>query len=190
MVPSSMSLFEPINSLVSTTYMMQIIGFAHALWLRYIDLLREMLIEKGIIYIKLAKAPLAMEYNAKNSTDSDGIYHETESLMKVNTRLLMKAFSNRSSFILCSRAIWILFDTKHPFFAHYIQPRAWGNKRLSTVPDESIIFFLHNLNPFQILESLDDSAGFKERGKYGSEAISRFGFGDGVFRAGLHGMKV
>ena len=52
-------------------------------------------IEKGIMYIKLAKFPLLIEGNAKHSpdddgiyhetfTDDDGIYHETESLVNVN----------------------------------------------------------------------------------------------------------
>ena len=102
----------------------------------------------------------------------------------------MKAFSNKPSFIPCNRAIGILFDAKHSFFAHYILPRAQGNKRPSTFPNEGIIFFLHSLNPLRILESLGDSVGFRERGKYGGEAISRVGFGDCIFRAGLHEMKV
>ena len=79
--------------------MMWIIGVAHVLRLRHIDLLHEMPIEKDTIYMKLAKSPLAMKCNAKNSTDSDEIYHEIESLVKVNTWLLVKAFSNKSSFI-------------------------------------------------------------------------------------------
>ena len=47
--------------------MMRIISVAHALRLCHIDLLREMPIEKDIIYIKLAKSPLAIEGNAKHS---------------------------------------------------------------------------------------------------------------------------
>ena len=100
--------------------MMRIIAVAHALWLLHIDLLREMPIEKDIIYIKLAKTPLVMECNAKNNTDCDEIYHGIESLVKVNTQLLVKAFGNKLSIILYSRAIRILFDAKHPFVAHYI----------------------------------------------------------------------
>ena len=83
-----------------------------------------------------------------------------------------------------------MFDVKHPFVAHYIMLRDQRNKRLSTVLDERIIFFLHSLNPLWILESSGDNAGFSDRGKYGGEAISWVGFGDGNFRAGLHGMKV
>ena len=64
--------------------MMWIIGVAHVLRLRHLDLLREMSIEKDIIYIKLVKSPLAIEGNAKHNTDGGGIYHGTESLMKVN----------------------------------------------------------------------------------------------------------
>ena len=63
---------------------MQIISVAHALRLRRIHLLCEMLVEKGIIYIELVKSPLAIEGNAKHGTDGNGIYHGTESLMKVN----------------------------------------------------------------------------------------------------------
>ena len=74
-----------------------------------------MSIEKDIVYIKLEKAPLLMECNAKNSTNVDEIYHRTESLMKVNTRLLVKVFSNKLSFIPCNGAVEILFDAKHPF---------------------------------------------------------------------------
>ena len=84
-------------------------------------------IEKGIIYIKLANSPLAIKCNAKHSTDSDGIHHGTESLMKVNAWLLVKAFSNKANFIPCNRAVRISFDAKHPFVAHYILPRSRGN---------------------------------------------------------------
>ena len=66
-------------------------------------------VEKDVIDIKLAKAPLAMECNVEYSTDGDGIYHEIENLVKINTRLLVKAFSNKSSFILSNRVIEILF---------------------------------------------------------------------------------
>ena len=81
-------------------------------------------IEKGIIDIKLANSPLAIECNAKHNTSGDGIYHGTESLMKINGQLLVKAFSNKVNFILCNRAVEILFDAKHPFVAHYILPRS------------------------------------------------------------------
>ena len=103
--------------------MMQIIDVLYALQLRYIDLLRKMPIEKCIIYIKLANSPLVIECNAKNSMDGDGIYHGTKSLVKVNARLLVKAFSNKGSFIPCNRAVEIFFDAKHPFISHYLLPR-------------------------------------------------------------------
>ena len=80
-----------------------------------------MLIEKDIIYIKLPNSPLAIECNAKHNTNGDGIYHGTESLMKViNAWLLVKVFSNQASFIPCNRVVGILFDLKHSFVAHYI----------------------------------------------------------------------
>ena len=79
--------------------MMQIIGNSHALQLRHIDLLHKMSIEKDIVDIKLANSPLAIECNAKHSTNSDGIYHGTKTLMKINARLLVKAFSDKASFI-------------------------------------------------------------------------------------------
>ena len=84
-------------------------------------------IEKGIIYIKLANSLLAIECNAKHNTDGDGIYHGTESLVKLNARLLVKASSNKANFIPCNKAIKIFFDAKHPFVAHYILPRSRGN---------------------------------------------------------------
>ena len=68
-----------------------------------------MLVEKGVINIKLTKAPLAMECNVEHSTDGDVIYHGTESLVKINTWLLVKAFSNKLSYIPSNRAIEIFF---------------------------------------------------------------------------------
>ena len=141
---------------------MQIIGVAHVLRLHHVDLLREMPLKKDIIYIKLAKSPLAIEGNAKHNTDYDGIYHETENFVKVNVPLLVKPFSNKESFISCNRAIRNLLDEKHPFVAHYILSRSQGNQSSSTFPDESIIFFLHRPNLLGILESLGDSARFKD----------------------------
>ena len=102
--------------------MVQIIDVAHALRLRHIDLLRKMPIEKGIIYIKLANSPLAIEGNSKHSMNGDVIYYGTESLVKVNAQLLVKGFSNKASFIPCNKSVGILFDAKHPFVSHYILP--------------------------------------------------------------------
>ena len=81
-------------------------------------------IEKDIIYIKLVNLPLTIECNAKHSTDGDEIYHETESLVKVNAQLLVKAIINRERFLPCNRVVGILFDAKHPFIAHYILLRS------------------------------------------------------------------
>ena len=67
------------------TDMMWILGVTHTLRLRHIDLLGEMPVEKGVIDIKLAKAPLEMKCNAEHSTDDDRIYHGIESLVKINT---------------------------------------------------------------------------------------------------------
>ena len=106
--------------------MIRIIGISHSLQLRHIDLLRKMPIEKDIIYIKLANSSLAIECNAKHGTDGDGIYHRTKSLVKVNARLLAKAFSNKASFIPCTRVVGILFDFKHPFVVYYILPQSLG----------------------------------------------------------------
>ena len=64
---------------------------SHALRLFHINLLRKIPIEKGIIYIKLANSPLALECNVKHNMDDDGIYHETESLVKVNAQLLVRS---------------------------------------------------------------------------------------------------
>ena len=102
----------------------------------------------------------------------------------------MKAFSNKPSFIPNNRAIEILFDVKNPFFSHYVLPWAWGNKIPSAILNERIILVLHGLNPLRILESLVDSARFRDRWKDDGEAISRVGFDDGSFRSGLHGMMV
>ena len=44
-------------------------------------------IEKDIICIELVNALLKVKGNAKHSTDSDQIYHGTESLLKVNPLL-------------------------------------------------------------------------------------------------------
>ena len=52
---------------------MWILGVAHILRLRYIDLLSEMPVEKDVINIKLAKGPLAIECKVKHNTDGDGI---------------------------------------------------------------------------------------------------------------------
>ena len=65
--------------------MIWILGIAHTPRLHHIDLLGEMPVEKDFINIKLGKALMAMECIAKHNTDDDGIYHETESLVKINT---------------------------------------------------------------------------------------------------------
>ena len=84
-------------------------------------------IEKGIIDIKLANSPIVIECNAKHNMDGDEICHRTESLVKINARLLVKAFCKKVSFILCNQVVRIVFDAKHPFVAHYILPQFQGN---------------------------------------------------------------
>ena len=143
--------------------MMWILSVAHTLGLCHIDLLVEIPVQKGVINIKLENAPLAMECNVEHNMDGDEIYHGTESLVKINTRLLMKAFSNKLSIILSNRAIEILFDVKNSFVGHYVLPHARGNKRSSVVLDESIILILHGINPLRILESSGDSARFRDK---------------------------
>ena len=92
--------------------MMWILNIAHTMRLYVIDLLDEMLVEKGVINIKFAKVPLAMECNVEHNTDGDGIYQGTGSLVKINTQLLVKAFSNKPSFTSSNRAIEIFFMQK------------------------------------------------------------------------------
>ena len=92
---------------------MWILGIVYTLQLCHIDLLSEIPVE-SVITIKLVKAPLAMECNVKHSTDDDEIDHGTESLVKINTWLLVKTFRNKTSFIQSNRAIRILFDAKKP----------------------------------------------------------------------------
>ena len=77
--------------------MMRIIGVLHALRLYHIDLFRKMPTEKSIIYIKMANFPLAIECNAKHSTDGDEIYHMTQIIVKFNAWMLVKGFNNKAS---------------------------------------------------------------------------------------------
>ena len=77
-----------------------------------------MAIEKGIINIKLANFLFAIKRNTKHITDSDEIYHRTKGIVKGNTWLLVKSFSNKPSFVPCNRVVRISFDAKHPFVAH------------------------------------------------------------------------
>ena len=69
-------------------------------------------------------------------------------------------------------------------------PDLGGNWSLGTVPNESIIFFLHHLNPLGILKGSSDSARFSDKWNEGGETIFQVGFEDDIFRVGLHGMKV
>ena len=72
-------------------------------------------IEKGIVDIKVANSPPAIECNAKHNSDEDGIDHRAKSLVKVNSLLLVKTFSNKPSFIPSNRVIEIEFDAKRPY---------------------------------------------------------------------------
>ena len=110
--------------------------------------------------------------------------------MKVNARLLVKAFSNKASFISCNRVVRIMCNAKHPFVAHYILAQAQGSQSPSIVSDESIIFFLHRRNPLGVLKSLGNNAWFNERRNYGGKAIFQVGFDDDIFSTRLHKMTV
>ena len=122
LIPSSWSLFKPINSLGKTINMVLIISVSNDLRLCRINLLHKMPIEKDIIYIKLSNSLLAINRKTKHCTDGYGIYHRRKSLMKINTWSLVKAFSNKTSLVPFNRSIRISFDAKHPFVSYYILP--------------------------------------------------------------------
>ena len=147
-------------------------------------------IEKYIIYIKLEKSPFAIEGNAKNNTSGDEIYNGTKIFVKVNAQLLVKAYSNKASFILGNKAIKIFFLCKTLICCPLYYAPISRNQSLNTISDESIIFFVHCLNPLVILERLGNSAGFRDSLNYGGEAIFRVEFEDDIFRARFHRMMV
>ena len=86
-----------------------------------------MSIEKDIVDSKLGNSLLTIECNAKHNRNGDRIYHGIKSPMKINAQQLEKAFSDKASFLLCNRAVGVLFDAKHPFFSHNILLRSRGN---------------------------------------------------------------
>ena len=111
--------------------MMWILNVAHTPWLHHINLLDKMPFETGVINIKLVKASMAMEYNAEYSTNGNRIDRGSESFVKINTRLLVKSFSNKPSFIPSNRALMILFDAKNHLLPTMFYPKLGGMRTKS-----------------------------------------------------------
>lgn len=89
----------------------------------------------------------------------------TKGVMKINTRSLMNAFSNKASFILRNRAIRMMFNTEHPFTADNILRGAREHEFLCTISKKCCNFIRHDLSPFNMFNGLGNASGFKRHKK-------------------------
>lgn len=117
--------------------------------------------------------------------------NRTKGVMKINTKSLMKTFSNKASFILRNKAIKMLFNTKHPFTIDNILRGAREHEFLHTNSKKCCNFIIHDLSPFNMFNGLGNASGFKRHKKrvgY-SGLIETLGLENIIFGFVGHGMS-
>ena len=111
MVPNTWGLFETIDCLTKFTDMLRMIMIDEALRLCHEYVLSKGALKKGIIDNKLSKGPTVTDSKTEDQTDSCRLDNGAECVMKINSRTLMKPFSNQTS-----RMCWLELARIHDMF--------------------------------------------------------------------------
>jgi hypothetical protein len=106
--------------------------------------------EKGIADVNLVNFPIFHGGNGEYSSYGDGLHNRAICFSMIDTRLLMKAFSNKSRFITVYTSISLSLDPVYPLGANNVQRRGWVDERSCAIFKEGIKLVIHGLMPFRI----------------------------------------
>lgn len=88
--------------------------------LLHINMFNEMVIEKGIVDIKLSNRPFVGHYKRKHNMDIGGLDNRTKGVSVVKAKYMRVAFDNEASFETLNGAIKKIFSPKNLFRAHNV----------------------------------------------------------------------
>lgn len=91
---------------------------------------------------------LSLDYMRENSLDGNWFDYMTESVIIINILLLMKAFYNKTSFVMLNNTINMMFNMKNPFATDNIHMRFVRKQYPSSIMHKSKKFISHNTVSF------------------------------------------
>ncbi|KAJ9565348.1 hypothetical protein OSB04_001314 [Centaurea solstitialis] len=122
--------------------------------LTHVNSLSEITMKKGILNIKLMNRPVTGDGDAKNRADSGRFDNWTESVIKVQTRLLRETLSNKTGFVTLKTSITVKLMAKQPTIANYVSIRGFRNKIPRVVRNNSSHFSIHGGPPMRVTHGL------------------------------------
>ncbi len=109
--------------------------------------------KESITYIELPKCPVMVSCQRQDDTHSRGFDDWTKGFVIINTGLLMKPLSHKTSFIPRNRAIRIPFDLVNPPTSNHILSWRRRNEGPGLLPLKSFKFRSHSMLPLRDLGS-------------------------------------
>jgi hypothetical protein len=83
-------------------------------WWTHVNILTQLTIKKGILYIKLRDGPLSNRSHDKKSVNSSHMSNGSKSLIIITIMLLLKITGNKTSLIAFKRTVRVSLDLIDP----------------------------------------------------------------------------
>jgi hypothetical protein len=122
--------------------------------LLHIDLLREIIMKKFIIYVHMMDFASLGYCNGKCQTYGIHLRYYKEGLIIVNSMHLLKAFDKKSGFVSANLPIRYTLGHVYPYAPDYFPSKRKGNQIPSMVLEEGVVLLLHGGFPKGISSSL------------------------------------
>jgi hypothetical protein len=117
-----------------------------------VDNLGELVMEEGVLDVKLASPPFKGERDGEDDADHGRFDNRTERLIEVNALLLREIAKHPACFVAVEGAIGLQLVAKDPLAGHDVGVPRRRHEILSVVSEESTIILGHSLEPVGILE--------------------------------------
>jgi hypothetical protein len=125
--------------MVQPTDMLEASRVDEAGGLATVDDLGELVVEKGVLDVKLASLPFKGERDGEDDVDRGRFHNRTERLVKVNALLLREAAKHPTCFVAVERAIRLQLVVKDPLARDDIGFPRRRHEIPSVVAEESTI---------------------------------------------------
>jgi hypothetical protein len=123
-------------------------------WWTHVNILIQITIKKGILYIKLREGPLPKRSHGKKSVNSGHMRNRSRSLIIITTLLLLKIMSNKTSLIALKRTVKASLNLIDPLTSD--RPNTWGigHNIPHASPLKSSNLLSHRVLPFWMKNSI------------------------------------
>lgn len=114
--------------------------------------------EESILYIKLAKRPQARDGKTDDGS-GERFDDEAKRLIIIDSRLLVKTLSNKTSLLIVYSAIRLVLDSEDLFASDGIIRRRRRDKRPRLIFEKCIDLICHSITPFYMFMGLRTTSG-------------------------------